>query len=455
MPLYSASWIHCVPVNVSTSSKNVLVIVHDFPPLGGGWVIRALKFVKYLEFFGWRPVVLTVDAAFYPPALLDQSLLDEIPASTPVYRTRTSIGPYQLQLPNQKAETCGTRGNGTQFRQILEYLVPANLRVIQDYGFFWLPHAWAQACKIIDQEAINLIFTTSPPHNVHLLGWVLKKQFRLPWVADFRDGWMQFEMFVASSAVRRAFDRRCERLVLGTADQVICTTPRTVEDFCRDYPDIRKKIHTIYNGFDPADFENLEPIHSQKDEFRLAYVGSLSLKPRRTPEILLQAVQSLALKIPAFREKCRLEFVGLVYDVPLEQMLQEYNVASMCRIVGVVSHKAAIQAMRSADVLVLLINFDQKFGNDSILSGKFGEYIAAQKPLLAIVPDGEAAHLVRSHHLGMVVAPDNPDAVETALESLFGQWQAGRLCPPPSEKLVSQFNRYEQTRALARIFSDL
>ena len=442
-------------MNVSTSSKNVLVIVHDFPPLGGGWVIRALKFVKYLEFFGWRPVVLTVDAAFYPPALLDQSLLDEISTSTPVYRTRTLIGPYQLQLPNQQAEASSTRGTGPQFRQILEFLVPESLRVIQDYGFFWLPPAWAQAGKIINQEAINLIFTTSPPHNVHLLGWALKKKFQLPWVADFRDGWMQFEMFVASSAVRRAFDRRCERLVLGTADQIICTTPGTVEDFCRDYPDIRKKIHTIYNGFDPADFENLEPVRSHEDEFRLAYVGSLSLKPRRTPEILLRAVQSLALKIPAFREKCRLEFVGLVYDVPLEQMLQEYNVASMCRIVGIVSHKTAIDCMRNADVLVLLINFDQKFGNDSVLSGKFGEYVAAQKPLLAIVPDGEAAHLVRTHHLGMVGAPDDPDEVETAILSLFSQWQAGRLCPPPSEKLVRQFNRYEQTRALATIFSAL
>ncbi|MBI4747247.1 MAG: glycosyltransferase [Acidobacteria bacterium] len=444
-----------MPVTSQAAPKNVLVIVHDFPPLGGGWVIRALKFVKHLESFGWRPVVLTVDPAFYPPALLDQSLLDEIPVSTPMYRTRTSIGPYQLQIPSQKTETSSVRGNGNHLRQILEALIPENLRVIQDYGFFWLPHAWSEACRIIQRESIDLIFTTSPPHNVHLLGWALKKRFRLPWVADFRDGWMQFEMFVASSAVRRAFDRRCERLILRNADRIICTTPRTVEDFCRDYPDIRQKIHTIYNGFDPADFENRDTGPPQKREFTIAYVGSLSLKPRRTPEILLRAVQSLASKNPAFREKARLEFVGLVYDVPLEQMLQEYKVASMCRIVGVVSHKTAIDHMRAADVLVLLINFDQKFGNDSILSGKFGEYVAAQKPLLAIVPEGEASNLVRDHNLGLVAAPDDQAGIEAAIETLFSEWQAGTLCPPPSEKLVNQFNRYDQTRSLARIFSSL
>ena len=41
--------------------KKVLIIVNQFPPFGGGGVIRVLKFVKYLPVFNWEPIVLTRD----------------------------------------------------------------------------------------------------------------------------------------------------------------------------------------------------------------------------------------------------------------------------------------------------------------------------------------------------------------------------------------------------------
>jgi hypothetical protein len=39
--------------------KKVLMIAHQFPPIGGSGVQRTVKFVKYLRDFGWEPVVLT------------------------------------------------------------------------------------------------------------------------------------------------------------------------------------------------------------------------------------------------------------------------------------------------------------------------------------------------------------------------------------------------------------
>jgi hypothetical protein len=54
--------------------KSVLVIAHDFPPFGGGGVLRVFKFVKYLSEFGWNPIVLTVDPKYYPVEFLDHSL---------------------------------------------------------------------------------------------------------------------------------------------------------------------------------------------------------------------------------------------------------------------------------------------------------------------------------------------------------------------------------------------
>ncbi|MDZ7262589.1 MAG: glycosyl transferase family 1, partial [candidate division KSB1 bacterium] len=67
------------------NKKRVLLITYYFPPSGGAGVQRSLKFVKYLPQFGWEPVVLTVRDADYPAR--DESLLQEIPRDTKVYRT--------------------------------------------------------------------------------------------------------------------------------------------------------------------------------------------------------------------------------------------------------------------------------------------------------------------------------------------------------------------------------
>ncbi len=433
--------------------KTVLIIVHDFPPLGGGWVLRTLKFVKYLPEFGWRPVVLTVKNDYYPPSTRDNLLMREIPNSVTIYRTRTSISPYRINVPVSSSVRIKSLTYESWVRSLLTRLIPQHMRVIQDYGFFWLPHAYAAALNIIPNESIELIFTTSPPHNVHLLGLALQKITRLPWVADFRDGWMRNEMFVAQSFIRKKFDRMCEHLIINNANQLVCATPPIVADFCQDYPRITTRSHTVYNGFDPDDFSSRLPSRSDSSKFKVAYVGSLSSNPPRSPELFLQAVKSIADKNPRFREFCQIEFVGLVFNVPLNEMIEHHGLQSMCHIIGCVPHKQAVEYMRLSDVLLLLINMEQTFGDNGILTGKFGEYLAAGKPMLALAPDGIAAEMIRQYDLGIVVSPRDIAGIEKALTLLFDQWQSKLLRETNSPTLMRLLNRKESTNKLSEIFS--
>ena len=64
--------------------KKVLIAVYFFPPLGWSGVQRTLKFVKYLQEFGWEPIVVTVgESRFF---IKDHSLGKEIPANISVIR---------------------------------------------------------------------------------------------------------------------------------------------------------------------------------------------------------------------------------------------------------------------------------------------------------------------------------------------------------------------------------
>ena len=55
--------------------KKVLIVTYYWPPAGGPAIQRTLKFVKYMRFFGWEPVILTVENGEYPA---DHETLEEI-----------------------------------------------------------------------------------------------------------------------------------------------------------------------------------------------------------------------------------------------------------------------------------------------------------------------------------------------------------------------------------------
>ena len=67
-----------------------------------------------------------------------------------------------------------------------------------------------------------------------------------------------------------------------------------------------------------------------------------------------------------------------------------------------------------------------------VLSGKVFEYLAAERPILAVVPpDGAAADLIRETGAGVVVAPDDIDGIERELVAMRDRWRAGELDGSP------------------------
>jgi hypothetical protein len=57
--------------------KKVLILTYYWPPSGGAGVQRWLKFVKYMQEFGFEPVVYTAENGEMP--VIDDSLAKDIP----------------------------------------------------------------------------------------------------------------------------------------------------------------------------------------------------------------------------------------------------------------------------------------------------------------------------------------------------------------------------------------
>ena len=71
------------------------------------------------------------------------------------------------------------------------------------------------------------------------------------------------------------------------------------------------------------------------------------------------------------------------------------------------ARRRSLELQRDSEALLLLIPEAGGRGK-GVLSGKVFEYLAAERPILAVVPpDGAAAELIRAAGAGVVVAPDD------------------------------------------------
>jgi hypothetical protein len=139
----------------------------------------------------------------------------------------------------------------------------------------------------------------------------------------------------------------------------------------------------------------------------------------------------------AFAADVRVRLVG-PRDAETERAVERHALEDLVEPVGFVSHADAVLEMRTATVLVLLLGPGS--GSASILTGKLPEYLAAERPILALAPDGDAAEWVRRTGAGWVVHPEAIEAAASTILEAYQRWRRGVL-PAPDRQIVAELDR--------------
>jgi glycosyltransferase involved in cell wall biosynthesis len=158
--------------------------------------------------------------------------------------------------------------------------------------------------------------------------------------------------------------------------------------------------------------------------------------------VLRSAVELLLARSPAVAGKLQLHFVGKL-SAAEQAVLAPLAGAGIVRLWGHQPRARALGFQQRADVLLLVTVPDQA----SIVTGKLFEYLAARKPILALTRGTEAARIVRESNAGVVVAPDDQEAIARALERCVAT--GGELPTHRDEEQVAAFSRSRQMAALA------
>ncbi len=433
--------------------KKVLIVTYYFPPSGGPGVQRVLKFVKYLPEFGWQPVVLTVQDGDYPAR--DESLLAEIPQHAIVYRTKI-FEPYRLyrKLTGKAANTPVDVENipqGGKKKSLTESLAEfvRSTFFIPDARIGWYPYAVPQGLKIIKEQNIEAIYSSSPPYTTSVIARKLHRATRIPWVAGFRDPWTGFLSTPDRWFIPRAIDERLERAVFNDANAIEAAWRGILKDVTGKVPGIdQKKLVYHPNGFDREDYPTLKLKKNKR--FTVTYTGSMYGK--RNPRTFLQAVEGLVSDGKVDPRKIHLKFIGR-FGSEVREMLARSSIHDSIEVFSYLPHSESVEALLRSDALLLIV--DEADGSDEIVPGKVFEYIGAQRPIIGLAPEGAIAGLMRETRSGLVAANQDIPAIQAAFIECYANFLYHKPNFEQDREAVKQYDRREITRQLAALLDAL
>ena len=407
------------------SRRHVLVVAWWFPPLSGGGVHRPLQFVRHLARRGFDVTVLTG----VPPSgeRQDAGLLAKVPPEVRVLRVPL-LDPFRLWAklkpkrgvastaaptppkPASSVASAAAHAASPRWRDLVTEAI-----ALPDRWLPWIAPAVARAAVALRGREPELVFSTSPPHSMHLVGRALAGLLSAPHVVDFRDPWTGNPFRRYAAPWFRELDASLERTVVASAAQVVLNTPALERQFRQRYPAVAR-ARTIPNGFDPDAFAGLPPRGGSRRPgiIEIAHFGQLY--GLRSGRPLLEGLALVKRDAPDVFAKLRVAFIGSIDGEPAFRALAEsLGVAAAIEIPGALPHGESLARQRQSDVLLLLGPENRE--PEIQVPGKLYEYFAAGRPILTLSRRGGAiAEILDQAGVAHERAePDDPAAIAAAL----------------------------------------
>ena len=422
----------------------MLVLSYYFPPIGGAGTQRPTAFVRHLPRFGYEPEVVTgpgsADGRWTPR---DDTLLSAFPAGTEVRRL---AGP-------EPAGSTGWRDRCERY-----------LGLETAWKRWWVDGSVATGSSLRP----DLVYAWMSPFESAPAASRLAARLGRPWIADLGDPWALDEMMVYATGLHRRRAIREMRRGLASAAAIVMSTPEAVARVRQAFPEFDDKhVVAIPNGFDQGDFEH--PVPTRTDGvFRIAHTGyfhtELGLRQRRAAAArrvlggtargvdfltrshvyLLEAVESLLVREPALEQRLEVHLAGVLSNVDRE--IAERS--PVTRLHGYLPHRETLELIRTANLLFLPMQNLPAAERAGIVPGKTYEYLAAGRPILGAVPDGDARDLLNEAGGARLCRPDDSAGIASAIAAELARFDAGEPAAVPDPKVV---DRYEYRRLAGRL----
>jgi glycosyltransferase involved in cell wall biosynthesis len=410
--------------------RDVLIVTRNFAPTSHVSVERAMKLVKYLPEFGWRPSVLT--GARATAGLPEDPALASQVAGAEVIRSRApEFSRFYGGSSNGRR-----RGKAAGESIVRRGVLHPKAWLIPDSQALWYPFAVRAATRRARAGRWDVVVGTCFPPTAILIAHTIAARLGVPYVADFRDSWTNYHSAPRRPAPLAELERRLEARMIRDAAAVVAVDAHIVDyAFSRVAVADRPPMYVIPNGYDEDDFRGTAP--AALPAFSIVHTGRL----RRSPRPLWQGLAAALRERPDLGGGLHFWQVGVV-DASAAGDLEHPPEGVTVHQVPPVSQREAVGYMLGADLLLV-----EEFG--SIFPSKGLQYLRASRPILALVDRGRSMrHVLQQMPQASLV--DRRDPARIAAEVI--RLASGPRVPlrGPSE-VVEAYSRREIARRFAAV----
>lgn len=418
---------------------NILILTYYWPPAGGSGVQRWLYFVKYLREFGIEPVVFTVENPNYP--IVDKSLAIHTPKDIEIIREKIWEPNSFLSRKQIKTGAGFLNQNPSLFQRITQY-IRANY-FIPDARKFWIKPSVKKLLKYIENNPVDWIITTGPPHSVHLIGKSLKEKTATKWLADFRDPWTEIDYFHQLPLTKKSLQKhlKLEKSVLTHANVVSVVSNNMAEKYSK----INANCQVITNGFEG---EITQKPQNLDKKFTLTHIGMLNAD--RNPHLFWEVVSELFTENPKFKNHLQINLIGKIAE-EVNESIQKHQLKEFISLTSYVPHGDVATHLEKSQVLLLFVN--DVPSAKGIVTGKVFEYFLAKRPILAIAPtDGDLSSIIKETQTGIVVGFYDKKRLKEAILNYFEAYLKNSL--EIKSKNIEKYHRKNLTKQLAKLLKN-
>ncbi len=392
--------------------KKILIISYYWPPNTGSGVQRWLKFSKYLKKNKWDPIIVTPENPY--SELSDEKLIEDIKdinvLKLPIWE------PYLLKDKifgkSKKSQNSGLVSKDKSIKDFCLNWIRGNIFIPDPKKYFIKPTT-KSLIKYIEENKINHIITTGPPHSMHLIGLGIKKRFnQIKWIADFRDPWSKLDLLDDFHLTKRTRFKhiQLEKQVLENSDLVLTVS----EKWAKDFKNLgSSNVQIITNGYDKEDFIDFKISKSEK--FVIGHYGILN--HLRNPIELWKSLNELCKTDTEFNNRLEIHLSGNI-DPSVIECINKYEfLKEKLHLLGFLNHQDVINAYSKTSLLLLLL-FNSESGKGNY-PGKLFEYLATKLPILTFGPKNSDVQNFLNNSYGSYFSYDDNKNIKDEILSIF------------------------------------
>lgn len=288
----------------------------------------------------------------------------------------------------------------------------------------------------INWDGYDVVISTYGPKWPHMMvNRQKKKGLDAIWLADYRD-----TVFLSSRNATKK--NRCfPRAQSGLANLIIGTNEHLISSLA--LPE-KQRYTCLSNGFDPSDYIENEPTHS--DKFIITYTGSLYNDQESISDLtpIFRALERLIAESHIDPEDIEFVYCGTSSTRFLEQ-IGAYPTIPYSDL-GSVPRQQALAMQKESSLLALCIWNHSTFSGG--VTGKFFEYLFSGTPIVATctgdVPDSVCGKMLNLSNAGFcfeeVQDREHFEKLTAFIAEKYQQWKmTGQTSYIPNEEYINSF----------------